>query len=461
MPIASTATADDSYKRAPDCMDLAHLPGDYGWPVIGHTLDALGNFHGFLQRSRERYGLLFRTNIGFQRQVIALGPDLSRQVLLDENRDFSSEMGYAKQMAPFFDGALMLRDFEEHRQHRRIMQTAFKISTLQGYTDVMNPLFAEALDQWQKRPAQNFKFYPHIKATLLRTAAHIFIGLRESEQGLEHMNHTFLDMVKALRGIVHAEVPGTLYHKGRRGRRRLHRRFLDMLPAKRRDEGSDMFSHFAKERDERDELYKDWDVVRHIVFLMMAAHDTTTSALSNTVLELALHPDWQARLREEMLALDKPALDYQDLERLPLLDHFFNEVLRLHSPVPMSTRRTVREVRLAGHAIPAHTIVEVAPTFTHHMPEWWPNPEQFDPERFSPERAENKRHSFSFMPFGGGAHKCIGLHFAGLQSKCFLHQLLLKYRVTVADGYAQRLKVTELPFPHPADGLPIGLAPIH
>ena len=457
MDSSQASAIGSGYKLAADCRELDHIPGDYGLPVFGHTFRILRDVHGYLRDSRERWGLLFRADIGFQRQVIALGPDLSQQVLLDEGRDFSSEMGYARTMAAFFDGGLMLRDFDEHRRQRRIMQTAFKISELQGYTAAMNPVFAEALASGLGQPG--LRFYPNIKTTLLRTAARIFIGLDAPGAKLDEMNASFLAMVEALRGLVRLEIPGTLHRKGRRARRRLHRLFAEMLPAKRREEGADMFSRFAKERDESGALYSDGDVIRHISFLMMAAHDTTTSALCSSALELARHPDWQERLRDEARSLSKPALDYRDLDSLPLLDRFFNETLRVHSPVPMSTRRTVREVSMADHAVPAHTIVSVAPAFTHRMAEWWPQPERFDPERFAPERAERKRHSFAFMPFGGGAHKCIGLHFAGLQSKCFLFQLLLKWRVGLPADYAKRVRYVELPFPHPAEGLPIELSP--
>ena len=57
-------------------------------------------------------------------------------------------------------------------------------------------------------------------------------------------------------------------------------------------------------------------------------------------------------------------------------------------------------------------MIMLSPPFTHRMEEWWSNPLEFDPMRFSPERAEHKRHGFSYVPFGGGAHKCIGMHFA-------------------------------------------------
>jgi len=59
------------------------------------------------------------------------------------------------------------------------------------------------------------------------------------------------------------------------------------------------------------------------------------------------------------------------------------------------------------------------------------------------------------VPFGGGAHMCIGLHFAYMQMKTFFYTLLSEYRVTVSDGYTCDFAM--FPIPKPKDGLPIRL----
>ena len=59
------------------------------------------------------------------------------------------------------------------------------------------------------------------------------------------------------------------------------------------------------------------------------------------------------------------------------------------------------------------------------------------------------------MPFGGGPHLCLGMHFADLQIKSIMHQLLLRYRWTVPAGYA--MPVQQAPISKPLDGLPIDL----
>jgi cytochrome P450 len=57
------------------------------------------------------------------------------------------------------------------------------------------------------------------------------------------------------------------------------------------------------------------------------------------------------------------------------------------------------------------------------------------------------------VPFGGGAHICIGQHFAMLQVKSIMHQLLLSYRWTVPQKY--EMPLSSIPITRPKDGLPI------
>jgi cytochrome P450 len=100
-------------------------------------------------------------------------------------------------------------------------------------------------------------------------------------------------------------------------------------------------------------------------------------------------------------------------------------------------------------------MVVVSPIHTHHMAEWWTAPFQFDPERFSPERDESDRHTFMWIPFGGGPHHCLGFKFAEAQIKSIMHQMVLRYRWTVDDAY--RMPVQQAPISRPMDGLPVQL----
>jgi cytochrome P450 len=68
---------------------------------------------------------------------------------------------------------------------------------------------------------------------------------------------------------------------------------------------------------------------------------------------------------------------------------------------------------------------------THLLPEIWEDPRRYDPRRFSPERSRG-RHRFAFLPFGAGAHGCLGANFAYLQIRALLRSLLESHQLVPA-----------------------------
>ena len=91
--------------------------------------------------------------------------------------------------------------------------------------------------------------------------------------------------------------------------------------------------------------------------------------------------------------------------------------------------------------------------------ELWTNPDKFDPDRFAEPRSEHKKHRYAFAPFGGGAHKCIGMVFGQLEIKTVMHRLLRKYRLELTHpGYRPRYDYGGMPVP--LDGMPIVLRPL-
>ena len=146
--------------------------------------------------------------------------------------------------------------------------------------------------------------------------------------------------------------------------------------------GDDIFSRLCRAQSEEGARFTDADVIDHMVFLMMAAHDTTTSTLTSMTYELARHPEWQERLRDESRALGKTEIDFDDLEKLPALGQVMKETLRRYPPLPVIPRMATSDFEWGGYRIKEGAMVVASPIHTHHMPEWWPEPQRFDPERF-------------------------------------------------------------------------------
>jgi cytochrome P450 len=98
----------------------------------------------------------------------------------------------------------------------------------------------------------------------------------------------------------------------------------------------------------------------------------------------------------------------------------FKEAMRINPPVPEIPRTAVRDFQFKGYDILAGTRVGIDAIFTHRMPKIWLEPLKFDPLRFT-EEAIRARHKYAWVAFGGGAHMCLGLHFAYMQAKSFFY----------------------------------------
>jgi cytochrome P450 len=433
-------------------LDLPAVPGHRGLPLVGSTFEFLS---GKLWNTRERYdryGPVSSMRAFGIKVIHAQGPDAVGQVLQNRDRAYASGPGWSYLIGPFFRRGLMLLDFEEHHQHRRIMQQAFTSDRLAGYLDPMNVTLAAGLDGWIA--SGQFRVYPAIKQLTLDVATRTFMGAQLGPEA-DRLNRAFGDCVRAGTAILRFPVPGCRWARGLTGREALERFLRPQLAARRASHGSDLFSALCHARSDDGDQFTDDDVINHMIFLLMAAHDTTTITMTTIVYYLARHPEWQQRCREESLALGTPMLAFTDVDELVSLDLVMKESLRLVTPVPGVVRRAVQDTELMGHLVPEDTVVAVNLHGTHHLHEYWPDPERFDPGRFAGHRREDKVHKHAWVPFSSGVHKCVGLHYGGMQVKAAMHQLLLRYRWSTPGSYQMPLDWTSLP--RPKDDLPVRL----
>jgi len=445
------------YEQRPSNRDLSHMRGEYGWPFVGKTLQMLRDPQALFGHFYEEYGPVSRISITGNKCVLLLHPDYAQRVLMDREKNFSIKMGWASVMADFFQGGLVMRDYEEHRIHRGIMQSSFKPPAMRAYAQKIQVIVDETVERWAAQ--DSVLFYDEIKRLLLDIAFDVFCWVDDSERNVPKISKAFVDMMEGALGIVRLDVPGFDYHRGLEGRRFLKRFFMDLIEKKRASNDEDVFAHFCKEKTEHGEYYADEDIADHMVFLMLAAHDTTTSASTMAAYHLAHDTELQSDLAAEVGAWPDELSFETVFHQTNGLIRVFYETIRLHPPVPIFLRRTIRECEIGGVRIPADTMVCVPGNYIHRLPDWWREPDRFDPYRFSDEVAEHKKHNFMWIPFGGGAHKCIGMHFARMLFLLTFRQVLSKYRIEYAKPGYYPAKLQHFPFTRPLDSLPIRLVP--
>ncbi len=432
---------------------LDHIPGNYGLPFVGNTFKLLADPIAFSENMAARYGPVYRNRALGGTGVNLLGPDANELVLFDRDKIFSSEQGWGPVLNLLFPRGLMLMDFDKHRADRKTLSVAFKPEPMRHYATELDAGIEAAIGGWA---GQTLRFYDVVKKLTLDLAATSFLGVPLGAEA-DRINQAFVDEVQASVSPIRKPWPGTQMRKGVKARAYLVGFFEREIPARRTGDGQDFFSQFCRATDDDGVPLSALAIADHMNFLMMAAHDTITSSATSLVMLLARNPEWQERLREEVAALDTALPLTEQLDRLVLTEYAFKESLRMMPPVPSIPRRALKDFSFGGYDIPAGTSVGTAITYTHRMAEYWPDPERFDPLRFTPE-ASKGRHRFAWVPFGGGAHMCIGLHFATMQMRLLIAHLLARYRIEAAAGSGDAWQV--FPIPRPKDGLPVTFVPL-
>ena len=453
--MTSRAAVDRSYRQAPDATELAHIPGDDGLPLVGHTPAMLRDLHAVARRQVREYGPVSRIRLVGQRGLMVTGADAYERIFHDPEQCFSAEKGYEKQLGLFYPRGLLLMDFDEHRVNRRMMQGAFRAAALQRYLEMARPVMERHV-QARGRDV-DVVFYPRVKRLLLEIGALCFLGIEDFAREAATLNDLFLDLNAGMLAVLRVDLPFGAFGRAMRARRELER-WCKAIIAERRGRGGageDALSHLCRATDEQGGPYDAQAIVDHVIFLLFAAHDTSTSALAHLALYLGRDVALQSRLREHLAQAGPGHLTHAELGRMDFAQNCLYEAMRLHPPVPMAMRRTLRDTEFGGLSVPAHTVLHLPMMMNQRDPRWWTEPDRFDPDRFAPPRQEQHRHPACFLPFGSGAHKCLGMFFAEWMVKALLWHLVRRYEFSVPEGYAPRLQW--VPLPKPADGVPLRL----
>ncbi|EDX07156.1 GD11088 [Drosophila simulans] len=198
------------------------------------------------------------------------------------------------------------------------------------------------------------------------------------------------------------------------------------------------------------------ELAAHAVVFLKAGYEQTANTLSYVLYELALHPELQVRVREEV----KKAIERHDghithegIKSLTFMGQVINETLRMHPITPYILRRTLNDYAVPDH--PKYILVKelflIIPTHAiHHDPDIYPDPEEFKPDRWSGPR-DSLQQQGTWFGFGVGARSCIGIQFAQLQLRLALALLLSEYEFSLN---------TRKPLINLEDGIALTLMPL-
>lgn len=163
----------------------------------------------------------------------------------------------------------------------------------------------------------------------------------------------------------------------------------------------------------RDNTFSYKEVEDEANTIVFAAFETTAVTIAYTLMLLAMFPEYQERVYEEIKSVFPNSGDfevsYDDNQKLQYLDLVLNETLRLMPPIPLTLRKLTQDVQLSnGIKLPKGLQICISVFHTQRNKDvWGSSAEEFNPDNFLPENIQNK-HPYAFIPFLKGKRNCIG-----------------------------------------------------
>ncbi len=425
-------------------------PGSYGLPFLGKTIAWRRDPLKFLLRNYERYGRIFKSSIYGQREITMLGPEANEFILSSHSDHFQWKGGWEIFLdSKLFSDNLFLQDGALHDRHRQIILPAFHGRALRGYFDVIYELTRSTASRWAE--TGRVIAFSELRKLTFAIAARLLLGADTSEQA-ERLSGWFDTLARGAQAFPRWDLPWTKYGRARRAGEELRLYFKTLLNQRRSEPKLDALGMLVTAADEEGNHLTDEEIVSQTMMIVLAAHDTTTSAITWLLYEIDRHPSIKARLRSELAEVTGGLpLSVEHLGRLRYFDLVLREVERRHPALTGLPRKVVKAFDFDGYHVPEGSTVYYSILFTHMMPEVFANPEQFDPDRFAPPRDEEGRTPFSLVGFGGGRRSCIGQGFARMEMKILTAVLLKDYDWSLLPD--QDFRASYSPTKRPKDGL--------
>lgn len=409
------------------------------------------DYVGAMQRWHERWGPTFTLHDVAGTSVVTSDPELICE-LFAEGR---SEV-FAAGAPDTFDVLVGTRSLlhlpgAAHHQRRKLLNPAFSREAMGAWTDAVLEATRIELDVLPRQG--RFVAVQATRRITLRVMTKLVFGaLGERDEAIRE---TVLRLAANLhprfllvRGLQREWGGRSAFGRFMAASRTLDRLLLAQVAERRAAPHDSLLDRMIASVDEQGRALDDATLVDELRNLLFGGHETTARSLAWALDYLHRDPELLERTRRELAAVDEPAA----LLRHPLLAAIIDETLRIRPIAGQLFRVLARPLALGRWRLPAGVIVSPAPCLVHLRADLWPEPERFDPERF----LNGHPRPGTFIPFGGGVHRCLGANLARFELALVLGTLLREYAFELVEAQPPAWVRDGLPL-GPAGGVPLRL----
>jgi cytochrome P450 len=424
-------------------------PGNRGFPLIGESVQFVRSPREFVVSRAGRYGPVFRSHIFGRPTIVMAGPEALRFALLTHQDHFVTGRGWPRGLRLLMDGALMMKDEAEHRRTRRALSPAFSKQAVERYLPTVWATAESYFARWSA--LESISLYDSSKLLMFDVASQLLLG-RAPGSEVSRLASLFEDYVRGMTGVqplLAFPAPWLPFGRAMRARELLLEEIGKTIERRRRTMAKDAVSLLLEAQAGDRDLLTDEALRGHILFLLFAGHESSTSLLTNACIELAGRPEILDRARAEVTAAMPAgtAPTMATIDGLGFLNQILLETERLYPPFAGAFRQVARPFEFRGYRVPEGWQVFYCIVGTHHLPEVHDDPLRFDPDRFHWPRDKQARQECALAGFGGGAHSCLGKELARLEVKAMLALLLRDYEIEILAP--QPIAMDHFPSLHP------------
>lgn len=400
-----------SVRTRSQATGAARAPGR--WPVVGHAPALISHRLEFLS-SLPAVGEVVEIRLGPIPAYVVTSPSVAYQLLVPGDRDYDRGRLMEKASAWFGD-SLLTSHGAAHQQQRRSLRSAFTNEQVAAHVERVRDSTTRLVDSWTA--GTELAVDELMKDLALTNTAQSLFSTDLTAESLEsirlHMPTLFKSVIFRTvlpSGLERMPTAGNIRFK--RAKRSLDRVVETIITDRRarssaEDEPDDLLASLLAARDDQGRELPARQIRDHVMTMLVAGSESTAAVLSWALYEIFRSPDVARRVREELGAVPtNGGLTLEHVSAMTYLGNVVDETLRRY-PVPFIMRRTRKPVRLGEVDLPAGSEIVYSPYLLHHDPRWFQEPLRFDPDRWSP-AGHRSLVKGSYLPFGAGAHVCIG-----------------------------------------------------
>jgi len=399
----------------------------------------------FVTGMNRRYGDITSHEGDGERVFMLHRPELARHILKDNVANYTkANTPDDAMLRPLLGNGLLTSDGEEWAKQRKLCAPAFRRSAVTSFDGIITEETQALLDRWRPTLGAGapLPVEHHLTSLTLAILTRAVLGVDLGSAG-----EGFGRAVDAANRFMGHYVPDPDPDPQDTALRRQGyvqaRMFLQLvtrtvIAARRSVGGGGQAGHGHGEAgtgslmDAMLDGLDDTGLRDQVLTLIMAGHETTAKALTWTLYLLDRHPQEADKVREEVdRVLGDRTPTAADLSDLPRCRRAVEEAMRLYPPVWLISRRATGPDTIAGHHVPAGTLVCVSQWVLHRHPDYWERPEAYVPDRFDGAALP----SHLYLPFGGGERACIGRHLALVEAVLVLAMLVRSVRLELEPGF--------------------------